>query len=182
MSRVKFSFTLTRDRRRETVYCSMASQSDRSPSQEEIEELEDLIRQSEAAIESVTELIQDLAGDDWEQLSQVSTDPSCQQNRESGIFELTEPADKEELVELKRELRNEEIEAEFHDLLNSLILELNHVNTDFTENIPVWPPAPHQDLELIAEDKKTTTTPEFLTCDAATQTEIKKKSLKCTIL
>ena len=181
MSRVKFSFTLTGDSRRETVYGSMASQSDRSPSQEEMDELEDLIRQSEAAIESVTELIQDLAGDDWEQLSQVSTDPSCQQNRESGIFELTEPADKEEL-ELKRELRNEEIEAEFHDLLNSLILELNHVNTDFTENISSWPPVPHQDLELIAEDKKTTTTPEFLTCDAATQTEIKKKSLKCTIL
>ena len=169
----------------------MASQSEISQSEEQFEELEDLIRQSEAAIESVTELIQELAGDDWEyldvssgqeQLTQYNTEPSeCQEHRESGIFELTEPEDNEEL-RVKRELSKEEIEAEFHDLLNSLILELNHVKIDtrVTENIPACPPAHHQDLEREADDRITTA--EYFACDAATQTEIKKKSLKCTIL
>ena len=173
----------------------MASQDERSQSEDQFEELEDLIRQSEAAIESVTELIQELAGDDWEYLdvspgqeplTQYTTDPSeCQEHRESGIFELTEPEDSQEL-KVKRELSKEEIEAEFHDLLNSLILELNDVKIDMgdADNIPpAWPPVPHQELEGETEDRITTrTTTEYFASDAATQTEIKKKSQKCTIL
>ena len=104
----------------------MTSHSDRSQSGEEIDELEDLIRQSEAAIETVTELIQDLAGDHWQylefsssedQLNQTQADPSIlqqkhfEEHRESGIFELTEPGDSGDRDEVKgkRELSKEEI-------------------------------------------------------------------------
>ena len=167
----------------------MASHSYGSQSGDQLEDLEDLIRESEAAIESVTELLQELAGDDWEYLDvtqpQSNTDLTCREIRESETVELTESAHKEQL-KLKRELGKEEIEAEFHDLLNSLILELNPVQLDFTENIPVWPPVGQQGLEREDEEKITSTTTrsttEYLASDAATQTEIKKKSLKCTIL
>ena len=128
----------------------MASHNDGAQSEEEIEELEDLIRQSEAAIDSVTELIEELAGVDWEyldvssgqeQLTQCNTDPlylqqqNLPEHRESGILEVTEPAENAEL-EVKSELSKEEMESEFQDLLSSLILELNHVTVDVTENIP----------------------------------------------
>ena len=170
----------------------MASHNDGSQSEEQNEDLEDLIRQSEAAIESVTELIQELAGVDWEyrdvspgpdQLSQYKTE-NVEEHRESGIFELTEVGDKNQL-EVKSELSKEEIESEFHDLLSSLILELNHIKTDVTENIPAQEKNLQQELDEMersdAEEKITRST-EYSASDAATQTELKKKSLKCTIL
>ena len=177
----------------------MASHNDGAQSEEEIEELEDLIRQSEAAIDSVTELIEELAGVDWEyldvssgqeQLTQCNTEPlylqqqNLPEHRESGILEVTEPADKAEL-EVKRELSKEEMESEFQDLLSSLILELNHVTVDVTENIPAQDKdlyqEPYEMEELYTEDKIRRSR-EYSACDAATQTEMKKKSLKCTIL
>ena len=170
----------------------MASHNDGSQSEGQNEDLEDLIRQSEAAIESVTELIQELAGVDWEyrdvssgpdQLSQYKTE-NVEEHRESGIFELTEVGDKDQ-PEVKSELSKEEIESEFHDLLSSLILELNHIKTDVTENIPAQEKNLQQELDEMersdAEEKITTCT-EYSASDAATQTELKKKSLKCTIL
>ena len=168
----------------------MASHNDGSQSEEQGEDLEDLIRQSEAAIESVTELIQELAGVDWEyrdvssgpdQLSQYKTE-NVEEHRESGIFELTEVGDKEQL-KVKSELNKEEMESEFHDLLSSLILELNHIKADVTENIPAQENKLQLDeMELYEAEEKITRSTENFASDAATQTEIKKKSLKCTIL
>ena len=168
----------------------MASHNDGSQSEEQNEDLEDLIRQSEAAIESVTELIQELAGVDWEyrdvssgpdQLSQYKTE-NVEEHRESGIFELTEVGDKEQL-KVKSELNKEEMESEFHDLLSSLILELNHIKADVTENIPAQENKLQPDeMELYEAEEKITRSTENFASDAATQTEIKKKSLKCTIL
>ena len=166
----------------------MASHNDGAQSEEEIEELEDLIRQSEAAIDSVTELIEELAGVDWEyldvssgqeQLTQCNTDPlylqqqNLPEHRESGILEVTEPAENAEL-EVESEL-----ESEFQDLLSSLILELNHVTVDVTENIPAPENYLYQEpdkMEELFDEDKIRRSREYSACDAATQTDMKKKS------
>ena len=116
----------------------MASRRQKSQSLEQFEQLEELIRHTEA----------DLASD-----MEVKT--TC---RESGV---------------KRE---EEMEAEFFDLLKTLILELNDVETDVRTPPGEGDSPPRHVPHVEMRSSQTISS----TRDAATQTE--KKRSKCTIL
>ena len=138
----------------------MATLSHKSQSLEQFEQLEQLITQSEPGLAADMEV-------------EVRTT-----GRESGIFELTQLRDEEEL----RAKREEEMEAEFFDLLKTLILELNDVKPDVrTPSGERHSPASGHVPGVERGGSQAIS----LTRDAATQTETwdkKKKKSKCTIL
>ena len=153
---------------------STATHLEKSHSLEQFERLEEeLMKESEAATAS-----------DGEAEVMLSS-------RESGIFELTQSQDKDK-AQVKRE---EEIEAEFFDLLNTLVLELNEVKTDVRFppgekytwgqlDLPHVRHVPELGPDESPQDEEITTCQTRHTSDAATQTDTrtKQKSWKCRIL
>ena len=150
---------------------STATHLEKSHSLEQFERLEEeLMKESEAATASEEVMVS---------------------SRESGIFELTQSQDKDK-AQVKRE---EEIEAEFFDLLNTLVLELNEVKTDVRFppgekyswgplDLPHVRHVPELGPDESPQDEEITTCQTRHTSDAATQTDThtKQKSWKCRIL
>ena len=150
---------------------STATHLEKSHSLEQFERLEEeLMKESEAATTSEEVMVS---------------------SRESGIFELTQSQDKDK-AQVKRE---EEIEAEFFDLLNTLVLELNEVKTDVrfppgekytwgALDLPHVRHVPELGPDESPQDEEITTCQTRHTSDAATQTDTrtKQKSWKCRIL